>query len=80
MLNIGSSSTGAKVLAAKHDLAKLELTSPVCTKKGEKVKNFPTVVSVELAKYFLASSPNLMEICGNQTKQSRCLTQSSSGQ
>lgn len=37
MLNIGSSSTGAKVLAAKHDLAKLELTSPVCTKKGEKV-------------------------------------------
>lgn len=41
MLNIGSSSTGAKVLAAKHDLAKLELTSPVCTKKGEKVKKSP---------------------------------------
>ncbi|KAK2645775.1 hypothetical protein Ddye_020970 [Dipteronia dyeriana] len=36
MLNIGSMSTGAKVLAVKNDLAKLQLTSPVCTSKGEK--------------------------------------------
>ncbi|KAL5767930.1 hypothetical protein ACOSQ2_014713 [Xanthoceras sorbifolium] len=31
MLNIGSMSTGARVLAVKNDLAKLQLTSPVCT-------------------------------------------------
>jgi translation initiation factor 2 subunit 3 len=37
MLNIGSMCTGACVIAVKHDLAKLQLTSPVCTKEGEKV-------------------------------------------
>eukprot|EP01025_Chloroclados_australasicus_P040719 TRINITY_DN4267_c0_g1_i1.p1 TRINITY_DN4267_c0_g1~~TRINITY_DN4267_c0_g1_i1.p1 ORF type:complete len:477 (+),score=59.67 TRINITY_DN4267_c0_g1_i1:188-1618(+) len=37
MLNIGSMSTGAHVLAVKHDLARLKLTAPVCTKEGEKV-------------------------------------------
>lgn len=37
MLNIGSMCTGARVLAVKADLAKLQLTSPVCTKEGEKV-------------------------------------------
>jgi hypothetical protein len=37
MLNIGSMCTGARVLAVKHDLSKLQLTSPVCTKEGEKV-------------------------------------------
>lgn len=37
MINIGSMCTGARVLAVKHDLAKLALTSPVCTKEGEKV-------------------------------------------
>nr|DAD48589.1 TPA_asm: hypothetical protein HUJ06_018526 [Nelumbo nucifera] len=37
MLNIGSMSTGARVIAVKNDLAKLQLTSPVCTSKGEKV-------------------------------------------
>jgi len=37
MLNIGSMCTGARVIAVKHDLAKLQLTSPVCTKEGEKV-------------------------------------------
>ena len=37
MLNIGSMCTGACVVAVKHDLAKLSLTSPVCTKEGEKV-------------------------------------------
>ncbi|KAK4857241.1 hypothetical protein QYF36_025994 [Acer negundo] len=36
MLNIESMSAGAKVLAVKNDLAKLQLTSPVCTSKGEK--------------------------------------------
>mmetsp|Transcript_32788 Transcript_32788/g.59416 ORF Transcript_32788/g.59416 Transcript_32788/m.59416 type:complete len:465 (-) Transcript_32788:630-2024(-) len=37
MLNIGSMCTGARVLAVKADLAKLQLTSPVCTKEKEKV-------------------------------------------
>eukprot|EP00798_Chlamydomonas_sp_ICE-L_P016798 gene16798-23076_t len=37
MLNIGSMCAGARVLAVKHDLAKLQLTSPVCTKELEKV-------------------------------------------
>ncbi|KAF9689552.1 hypothetical protein SADUNF_Sadunf01G0104000 [Salix dunnii] len=37
MLNIGSMSSGARVLAVKNDLAKLQLTSPVCTSKGEKI-------------------------------------------
>jgi translation initiation factor 2 subunit 3 len=36
MLNIGSMSTGARVVAVKNDLAKLQLTAPVCTSKGEK--------------------------------------------
>ena len=37
MLNIGSMSTGARVLAVKNDLAKLQLTAPVCTSGGEKI-------------------------------------------
>ena len=37
MLNIGSMCTGARVVAVKNDLAKLQLTSPVCTSAGEKV-------------------------------------------
>ncbi|RWW22027.1 hypothetical protein GW17_00013795 [Ensete ventricosum] len=37
MLNIGSMSTGARVVAVKNDLAKLQLTAPVCTSKGEKI-------------------------------------------
>lgn len=37
MLNIGSMCTGARVSAVKGDLAKLSLTSPVCTKAGEKI-------------------------------------------
>ncbi|PRQ39233.1 putative protein-synthesizing GTPase [Rosa chinensis] len=37
MLNIGSMSTGARVIAVRNDLAKLQLTSPVCTSEGEKI-------------------------------------------
>lgn len=37
MVNIGSTATGAKVVAVRQDAAKLVLTSPACTKKGEKV-------------------------------------------
>jgi len=37
MVNIGSLSTGGRVLAVKADLAKISLTNPVCTDIGEKI-------------------------------------------
>ena len=37
MLNIGSTSTGARVTAVKADLAKVVLSGPVCTKAGDKI-------------------------------------------
>jgi translation initiation factor 2 subunit 3 len=37
MVNIGSTATGAKVLAVKADVAKLSLISPACTEIGEKI-------------------------------------------
>lgn len=37
MVNIGSTSTGGKVLATKKDLARIHLTSPVCTHENAKL-------------------------------------------
>ncbi|TVU39928.1 hypothetical protein EJB05_13372, partial [Eragrostis curvula] len=37
MVNIGSMSTGSRVVAVKNDLAKLQLTSSGCTSKGKKL-------------------------------------------
>jgi translation initiation factor 2 gamma subunit (eIF-2gamma) len=37
LVNIGSLSTGGRVVATKADLAKIALTSPVCTENGEKI-------------------------------------------
>ncbi|XP_022089812.1 eukaryotic translation initiation factor 2 subunit 3 [Acanthaster planci] len=37
MVNIGSLSTGSRVLAVRADLAKIVLTNPVCTEIGEKI-------------------------------------------
>lgn len=37
MVNIGSTSTGGRILGVKSDLAKLVLTTPVCTQEGEKI-------------------------------------------
>ena len=37
MVNIGSTSVGGKIEAVKADLAKISLTSPVCTSEGEKI-------------------------------------------
>ncbi|MPC90644.1 Eukaryotic translation initiation factor 2 subunit 3 [Portunus trituberculatus] len=37
MVNIGSLSTGGRVLAVKADLAKITLTQPVCTEEGENI-------------------------------------------
>merc|ERR1712038_662340 len=37
MVNIGSTATGGKVRAVKGQAAKIALTQPVCTQKGEKI-------------------------------------------
>jgi translation initiation factor 2 subunit 3 len=37
MLNIGSTSTGGRVVAVKRDMAKFALSAPVCTSIGEKI-------------------------------------------
>merc|ERR1712018_609989 len=37
MVNIGSLSTGGRVIAVKADLAKIGLTNPVCIDVGEKI-------------------------------------------
>lgn len=37
MVNIGSTSTGGRVIAVKQDLAKVVLLQPVCTVEGEKI-------------------------------------------
>ncbi|ETV87769.1 eukaryotic translation initiation factor 2 subunit 3 [Aphanomyces astaci] len=37
MINIGSTTSGAKILAMRADLAKIVLTQPVCTQEGEKI-------------------------------------------
>ena len=37
MVNIGSTSTGGRVISVKADLAKIFLTSPACTEVGEKI-------------------------------------------
>jgi len=37
MVNIGSLSTGGRVLVVKENLARIVLTSPVCTSEGEKI-------------------------------------------
>jgi len=37
MVNIGSTSTGGRVIATKKDLARIHLTSPVCTYEGAKL-------------------------------------------
>merc|ERR1712228_968336 len=37
MVNIGSTSTGARILQTKADLAKIALNKPVCSAEGEKL-------------------------------------------
>uniref|UniRef100_A0A182VQ71 protein-synthesizing GTPase n=1 Tax=Anopheles minimus TaxID=112268 RepID=A0A182VQ71_9DIPT len=37
LVNIGSLSTGGRVVATRADLAKIALTNPVCTEKNEKI-------------------------------------------
>ncbi|KOB71065.1 putative heterochromatin protein isoform 2 [Operophtera brumata] len=40
LVNIGSLSTGGRVIATKADLAKIALTNPVCTEIGEKFNEY----------------------------------------
>jgi translation initiation factor 2 subunit 3 len=47
MINIGSNSIGAKIIAIKKDLAKIELLSPICTFIGEKI-----AISRRINKYW----------------------------
>ncbi|KAI9218570.1 initiation factor eIF2 gamma, C terminal-domain-containing protein [Blastocladiella britannica] len=37
MVNIGSTSTGGRVVSVKADMARIQLTSPACTELGEKI-------------------------------------------
>jgi translation initiation factor 2 subunit 3 len=37
LVNIGSTSTGGKVLSVKADMAKISLMQPVCTQPEEKI-------------------------------------------
>ena len=37
MVNIGSTSTGGRVMSVKADMAKIMLTSPACTEINEKI-------------------------------------------
>eukprot|EP00004_Rigifila_ramosa_P013628 TRINITY_DN3039_c0_g1_i1.p1 TRINITY_DN3039_c0_g1~~TRINITY_DN3039_c0_g1_i1.p1 ORF type:complete len:480 (-),score=128.58 TRINITY_DN3039_c0_g1_i1:44-1447(-) len=37
MVNVGSTASGGKVLAIRGDLAKIQLTTPVCSSEGEKI-------------------------------------------
>lgn len=37
LINIGSTSTGGRVMSTKADLAKIQLSTPACTTVGEKV-------------------------------------------
>jgi translation initiation factor 2 subunit 3 len=37
MVNIGSTSTGGRVMSVKADMAKILLTNPACTQVGEKI-------------------------------------------
>lgn len=64
MVNIGSLSTGGRVLAVKADLAKIVLTQPVCTEIGEKI-----ALSRRVEKhwrYVLKRLRYLRDLCPNQ--------------
>jgi hypothetical protein len=45
MVNIGSTSTGGRVMSVKADLAKILLTAPACTEVGEKIALSRRIVS-----------------------------------
>lgn len=60
LVNIGSLSTGGRVLATRADLAKISLTSPVCTEIEEKI-----ALSRRVEKHWRLIGWG--QICGGQT-------------
>ncbi|KAK2586176.1 hypothetical protein KPH14_001442 [Odynerus spinipes] len=60
LVNIGSLSTGGRVLATRADLAKISLTSPVCTEIDEKI-----ALSRRVEKHWRLIGWG--QICGGQT-------------
>ena len=63
MVNIGSLSTGGRVLAVKADLAKIVLTQPVCTEIGEKI-----ALSRRVEKHWRYVSKHLHDFCVTKNK------------
>ena len=70
MVNIGSLSTGGRVLAVKADLAKIVLTQPVCTEIGEKI-----ALSRRVEKHWRYVLKYLRDLCPNKIC---CVTHASS--
>lgn len=60
LVNIGSLSTGGRVLATRVDLAKISLTNPVCTEIDEKI-----ALSRRVEKHWRLIGWG--QICGGQT-------------
>lgn len=60
LVNIGSLSTGGRVLATRADLAKISLTNPVCTEIDEKI-----ALSRRVEKHWRLIGWG--QICGGQT-------------
>ena len=46
MVNIGSTATGARVVAVKADMARLQLTTPACTEINEKLRCLDVLKSI----------------------------------
>ena len=60
MVNIGSLSSGAQVIAAKADLAKIRLNTPVCTTIGEKIA-LKSKSEKTLATYWMGTNSKWIE-------------------
>lgn len=60
LVNIGSLSTGGRVIATRADLAKISLTNPVCTEIEEKI-----ALSRRIEKHWRLIGWG--QICGGQT-------------
>jgi translation initiation factor 2 subunit 3 len=72
LINIGSTSTGGRVLSVKADLAKIQLTSPACTEVGEKV-----ALSRRIDKHWrLVGESLILCLCFSNT----CLTSLQAGE
>ena len=78
LINIGSTSTGGRVLSVKGDLAKIQLTSPACTEVNEKV-----ALSRRIEKHWrlvgecticIAASSSSLIACMQNNRMGKCST------